>query len=164
MGNVDDGWTWVNATTATFAVTLTAASCDVVTPVAPTFTQAECVGGVLQPPTLTLADTDGITYTADPDGPYLLLPQLVTVTATLDDAGVAWPDPLEGGWTETGPTTATYPVMFVFKACTPVVPVEPVPTQASCTSGESRCRRSSWRPHRRGSPTWLTRPVPMTAR
>ena len=39
-----------------------------VTPVAPTVVEAVCRGGVVQPPTLTLATTDGITYTADPAG------------------------------------------------------------------------------------------------
>ena len=57
---------------------------------------------------MTFPDTDGITYTADPAGPYVLLPQVVTVTATLTDAGVGWPATLPAGWTETGSTTATY--------------------------------------------------------
>ena len=65
----------------------------VVTPVAPQVTQAVCRGGVLEPPTLVLADTDGITYTADPEGPYEAGDR-VTVTATLDEAGVGWPDDL----------------------------------------------------------------------
>ena len=43
---------------------------------------------MFEPATLTLPTTDGITYAADPAGPYVLLPQVVTVTATLDDAGV----------------------------------------------------------------------------
>ena len=62
----------------------------VVTPVGPTGDDAVCRGGVLQPPTLTLPETDGITYRADPAGPYAMF-QNVTVTATLDDAeaGVA---------------------------------------------------------------------------
>ena len=43
------------------------ASCDVVTPVGPTG-RGDLSGGVLEPPTLELAETDGITYTADPEG------------------------------------------------------------------------------------------------
>ncbi len=31
----------------------------------PTVVQAVCVGGVVEPPTLTLADTDGITYSVE---------------------------------------------------------------------------------------------------
>ena len=58
-----------HATTATFTVTLNAASCEVVTPVAPT-RRGGVSGGVLEPPTLVLAETDGITYSADPEGPY----------------------------------------------------------------------------------------------
>ena len=65
---------------------------------APTVTQAVCPGGELQPPTLTPVTTDGITYTEDADPPYGPA-QTVTVTATLDDTGVGWPDPLPDGWT-----------------------------------------------------------------
>ena len=64
------GWTGSTTSTATYDVELTGTSCDEVTPVAPSFTQAVCRDGVLVPPTLTLADDDGITYTADPAGPY----------------------------------------------------------------------------------------------
>ena len=104
MGNVDDGVDVVNATTATFAVTLTAASCNVVTPVAPTLTEAECVGGELQPPTLSWPTPTGSPTRPIPIRPYRLLPQVVTVTATLDDAGVGLGRPVaEGGWTETDP-------------------------------------------------------------
>ena len=41
----------VNPTTATYDVTLNAASCDAVTPVAPTVTQAVCRNGALESPT-----------------------------------------------------------------------------------------------------------------
>ena len=78
------GWTRVDNVTATYTVELTGTTCDEVTPVAPSLTQAVCRNGVLVPPTLTLAETDGITYTADPEGPYHAA-QIVTVTATLDD-------------------------------------------------------------------------------
>ena len=67
-------WTYVDPTTATFAVTLNAASCDEVTPADPTVTQAVCRNGAFEPATVTFADTDGITYAADPEGPYVLLP------------------------------------------------------------------------------------------
>ena len=59
------------ATTAVYRVQLNAApSCKAVTPVGPTVTEALCRGGVLQAPTLELAETDGITYSADREGPY----------------------------------------------------------------------------------------------
>ena len=93
-------------------MTLNAASCDEVTPVAPTVTQAVCRNGALVPPTLTLPTTDGITYTADKAPPFMPLPELVTVTATLDDDGVGWPATMPTGWTETSSTTATYLVRF----------------------------------------------------
>ena len=51
--------------------------------------------------------------------------ETVVVTATLDDAGVGWPDPLPDGWTEVDATTATYEVTFADVACTPVAPVDP---------------------------------------
>ena len=71
------------------------------TPVAPTVTQAVCRGGVLVPPTLTLPTTDGITYTRrSPIGPYAQ-GQSVTVTATLDGAGVAGLIVVAAGWIET---------------------------------------------------------------
>ena len=49
-------------------VEFTGTTCDEVTPVAPTVTQAVCRNGVFEPPTVTLATTDGITYAADPRG------------------------------------------------------------------------------------------------
>ena len=60
-----DGYAWGNCrgvdaetspTTATYTVTLHGDVCDEVTPVAPQVTQAVCRGGVLEPPTLALAD------------------------------------------------------------------------------------------------------------
>ncbi len=123
--------------TATFAVTLNAASCDEVVPADPTVTQAVCRNGAFEPPTVTFAMTDGITYAADPEGPYVLLPQVVTVTATLDEAGVGWPATMPAGWTETNSTTATFkPVLLQAAPCFPVLPTDPVVTQATCTAGE----------------------------
>ena len=101
---------------------------------APTVTQAICRNGVLEPPTLTTSTTDGITYTTDADPPYAPA-QTVVVTATLDDAGVGWPDPLPADWTETDATTATYEVTFADVACTPVTPVAPTVTEATCAAG-----------------------------
>ncbi len=84
-GQMPEGWTRVDNLTATYAVELTGTTCDEVTPVAPSFTQAVCRNGELVPPTLTLPTTDGITYTADKAPPFMPLPELVTVTATFDD-------------------------------------------------------------------------------
>ena len=83
--------TYVDTETATFELTLVAASCDEVTPAAPTVTQAVCRNGAFEPPTVTLRRLTGITYTKDKTDPYLPLPQVVTVTATLDDAGLVGP-------------------------------------------------------------------------
>ena len=75
---------------------------------APTNHAAQCVGGALTPPTLTLAETDGISYSVDADPPYAP-GQTVVVTATFEDDGVGSPDPLPPGWEETSDTTARTP-------------------------------------------------------
>jgi hypothetical protein len=85
-------------------------------------------------PTLLLADTDGITYSADPAGPYVQ-GQTVTVTATLDPAGVGWPDELPDGWEQSSDTEASLTVTFAEASCTAVSPADPTVTEASCADG-----------------------------
>ncbi len=104
------------------------------TPIEPSVTQAVCTGGVVTTPTLTLAATDGITYMTDADPPYRP-GQSVVVTATLDAKGVGWPAELPEGWTETSDTVARFTVEFDAVECTPVSPVAPTVTQATCTAG-----------------------------
>ena len=89
---------------------------------------------------ITPIDTDGIIYTLSPPGsPAGTYPpspgQSVTVTATLAPAGVGWPDVLPDGWTETSTSTATFTVVLPAIACTPVQPVAPNVTQATCSGG-----------------------------
>ena len=136
VASLPTGWTRVNATTATFGVTLTAASCAPVAPVAPTVTQAACVGGVVTAPTVTPASAPtGVTYSVAPPGPYNgSVTTAVTVTATLG-AGFAWVAPLPTGWVEVNPTTATFAVTLTAASCTPATPVAPVVVQATCTNG-----------------------------
>jgi hypothetical protein len=129
-----DGWTQVDLVTATFTVELVGTTCDEVTPVAPAVDEAECVDGALTEPTLTLPETDGINYTTDADPPYAP-GQTVVVTATLDPAGVGWPDELPPGWTETSSSTATYTVTFADVDCAPATPLAPVVAQATCANG-----------------------------
>src|SRR5680860_973075 len=93
------------------SVTFDDATCDEVNPVAPTLVEAQCVDGALTTPTLTLAITDGITYSVDVDPPYAP-GEVVVVTATLDASGVGWPDLLPPGWTELTETTASFTVTF----------------------------------------------------
>ena len=62
-GTISSPWTYVNPTTATFAVTLNAASCERGDAGGADGDAGGVSGGVLVPPTLTLAETDGITYT-----------------------------------------------------------------------------------------------------
>ena len=101
---------------------------------APTNHDAECVGGALIPPTLTLAETDEISYSVDEEPPYAP-GQSVVVTATLEDTEVAWPDELPEGWTETSDTTATYTHTFDDVTCTPVLPVDPAVVEGTCANG-----------------------------
>ena len=116
---------------------LPAASCDEVTPVAPTgSTQAVCRGGVLVAPTLTLADDRWDHLHAPIRRGRMRRCQTVTVTATLDDAEVGWPDDVAGGVDarrvrrrrRTGCRSAVV-------ACTPVSPVDPEVMQATCADG-----------------------------
>jgi large repetitive protein len=106
-------------------------SCDEVTPVGPALSQAVCANGVLSAPTLEVSDTDDIKYSVNPQGAYAPGGSVV-VTATLRLADVGWPDPLPEGWTKTGPTTATFTVVFDPVVCTPV---DPVVVQATCANG-----------------------------
>ena len=132
-GQMPAGWVKTNATTATYTVTLRAAACGVYTPVDPTVTQASCAAGILKP-SLVLPTTDGISYTANPQGPYEPA-TTVTVTATVTAPGGVWPATLPSGWTRVSNTVATYQVVFVALACTPVAPVAPTVTQATCVNG-----------------------------
>ena len=71
-----------------------------VLPLAPTLIQATCQGGVVKPPSVTVADKPlGVTYTVAPtslgDGTADVP---VTVTATLT-IGYDWGSPLPAGWT-----------------------------------------------------------------
>ncbi len=89
---------------------------------------------MVSPPHVGVPVTDGITYRIEPD--RALQPgDPFVITATLDDTGVAWPDPLPPGWVQTSPTTATYSGTLDDVACVPVAPVAPTVTQATCANG-----------------------------
>src|SRR6185436_1494181 len=62
-GQVSAPWVRVDADTAELTVELVAASCDEVTPAAPSVTQALCRGGVVGDAAVTVGPTDDITYT-----------------------------------------------------------------------------------------------------
>ncbi len=136
-GQVSPPWTQVSDLRATMTVTLNAASCAQVLPVAPTVVEARCRAGVVEPPSLTLASTDGITYTRRSGWSVMPRVRSVTVTATLAPAGVGWPADL-GAWTRVSATVATLTVTFKPMACSPVVPVAPTVGQATCTAGAVR--------------------------
>ena len=126
-GQMPTGWTQLDPVTAELTVNLLGATCDVVTPAAPSVALAVCTGGSTTTHSVTPAVTDGITYTLNPTGGIYspTAPLSVTVTATLADAGVGWPDVLPDGWTETSDTTATFTVDLPVVTCTPVQPVAP---------------------------------------
>ena len=77
--------------------TLNNQTIPVVTPVAPTVTQAQCVNGAVTPPTLTLPTTPGIAYSPSSQPPYNP-GQSVTVTATITATGSSWPATMPPGW------------------------------------------------------------------
>ncbi|HRJ06680.1 MAG TPA: hypothetical protein PK911_03980 [Candidatus Saccharibacteria bacterium] len=97
--------------------------CPVVSPVNPTVQQSTCVNGSPSAPTLTLATTQGITYSVSAPAPYSP-GQTVTVTATWN-AGSVQPQTLPDGWIMTSATSATYTVTFTTPDCsTPPPPYE----------------------------------------
>ena len=94
---------------ATLIVTFAGVTCRLGTPAAPTVTQATCATGAVTVPTVVLASSPGITYLADPPGPYDGTEDTtVTVTATVHD-GYGW-EQMPTGWTEVNPATATFTV------------------------------------------------------
>ena len=163
-GQMPLGWTRVDNTTATRPVILTAAACTQVTPVAPSLTQAACVDGAVTAPTLTLATTDRIAYTALPSGPYSAGQQVTVSDGAVVGSGVGWPPTLPPGWTKTSAATAAYIVRFADASCTPVVPVDPVTTQATCASGAVTAPSVVLATTPAGSPTSPSPPVRTSAR
>ncbi len=101
-------------------------------PVDPEVSEAKCELGVVNPPTLTTANTDKITYSVAPAGPYSP-GQTVIVTATLAQ-GFAWPPDL-GNWVATSPTQAAITVKFQDASCIETSPATPTITAATCTGG-----------------------------
>ncbi len=96
-------WTIVDPTTATFAISLPPfPPCPLMTPVEPTVSDPTCTDGVASAPTLAFATTEGVTYSADPPGPYEP-GQPVVVTASITDDAAGWGDPLPAGWDDRGP-------------------------------------------------------------
>lgn len=111
--------------------TVTVEECPVVVePVNPTVQQSACVNGSPSAPTLTLATTQGITYTVSAQAPYSP-GQTVTVTATWN-AGSVQPASLPSGWVKTSATSATYTVTFTTPNCTTP---PPPPPPYSCPPG-----------------------------
>jgi hypothetical protein len=100
------GWTFVDASHETYAVTFAPSpTCGstivVLAPVSPTFTNPGCTStGLPVAPTITLATGPaGVTYAVSPAGPYVG-GQTVTVTATIDNPAVnTFATPTAGGWT-----------------------------------------------------------------
>ena len=139
------GWTRVDARTATWTGTLQGTSCAAVKPVLPTVTEAACIRGELQPPSLTVAETTNVNYTVSPTSGYAPGDE-VTVTATLAD-GAAWAADI-APWTQTSATTATYTLTFAPAELHLATPVEPAVLAARCTGGVVRPPVVETRRHR----------------
>ncbi len=118
-----EGWTLNDDGTASYTVTFNdAADCIVeAAPVAPGVAQAVCTDGKVNPPTMTLASTKGITYASSGN---VANGETVNVTAT---AASGYSLSKADGWTASkNGTAATYVVTFETVAC-PVVVVPPAP-------------------------------------
>ena len=98
----------------------------------PTVTEALCRDGVVGDAALSVGPTDFITYSFSADPPYSE-GQSVTITATLDPAGVEWG--ALGAWTELTDTTAELVVTFDEVDCLPASLVDPGVDQATCAEG-----------------------------
>ncbi|MGO2139888.1 MAG: choice-of-anchor A family protein [Leucobacter sp.] len=131
-----EGWTLSeDEKTATFTVELKDVACDQpVAPVAPTVAQAVCTeDGSATAPSVTLAETAGVTYSVDGD---VKAGSTVTVTATAAEGSFLKPTK---GWTVADDKkTATFTVELKDVACDqPVAPVAPTVAQAVCTEDGS---------------------------
>ncbi|SEE85320.1 hypothetical protein [Ruania alba] len=90
-GEVGSEWTIVDDLTVTTDVTLEEVPCIPTLPEPPSVDDGDCEDGAGVPPSLTLGETAGITYSVDPSEPYEP-GQTVTVTATLAE-GYSWGEP-----------------------------------------------------------------------
>lgn len=111
------GWVFVDSTHETFTINFDdAPDCTVpptvVAPADPGVTEASCSGSpaVVVAPTLTLATTAGVAYTASASAPYAG-GQSVTVTATADGTHV-FEAPAPAGWTFVDAQHETFGVTF----------------------------------------------------
>ena len=87
----------------------------------------------MEPPTLTSAKTDGITYTTDlRRSRTCRCRQTVMVTATLTDTGVGWPATMPRVDRDES-DDGDVPVMFAYGGVYPVAPADPMVMQATCT-------------------------------
>lgn len=135
--DTDKDWTFVSERELTKQYTFPAVDCDEkVTPVAPVVTEAQCTApGDASAPTLTLAETEGITYRTEGE---IAAGSTVTVTATADEGYV-----LENaqsftsnGWTANEDGTATTTVAFAdaLDCSVATAPAAPTLTNAVCTA------------------------------
>ncbi len=130
-GSLDSAVWTVDGATATATVSIVVNSCATADLQPPQVTQASCLDGQPGSPTLALpADGGGVTYAADPAGPYTP-GQTVVITATLDPTGAAWPDPLPGEWQRVDVLTATWTVNLTTPDCPRLVVTKTVTSASS---------------------------------
>ena len=128
------GWTRISDTTATTTVTFDAMACQLGTPTDPTVIQATCANGVVTEPTIVLPATTGITYVADPQGPYDGAADGEVAVSAVARPGYGW-EQMPAGWTEVDPARATFRVTLVGTSCAELFPVQQAVTQPVCANG-----------------------------
>ena len=128
-----EGWTVTegNPAEATKTINLNDVECAPTQPVLPTVVQAVCTGGGLVDPSITLDETEGVTYEIQGQ---IKSGATVTIVATIQD-GYEW-DMIPEGWTKVDDATATATITLEDIKCTPVVPGMPEVTPAVCEEGK----------------------------
>jgi hypothetical protein len=123
-GELPEGWTQVNSTTATYTVELADVACRVGLPIDPIVLAPTCVDGEAANPSITLPESGDFVYTMSGDE---VPGGTVVVTARVTD-GYAWESTEVEGWTFVDAETMTFTVTFEDLTCEK--PVVPVPTEA----------------------------------
>ncbi len=124
-GDMPDGWTMVNSTTATYTVELADVQCTVGLPVDPVVLAPTCVDGEAVNPSITLPESNDFVYTMSGD---VVPGGTVVVTATVTD-GYAWESTELEGWTFVDAETATYTVTFEDLNCELPATPNPAPSE-----------------------------------
>lgn len=107
-----------------------------VVPVAPETGNGVCVGGTFTPPFVTLATTEGITYTMTPET-VPLIGGKVTVVASLIGPDYRWDtvNPASGWVYDEETDTYSITLDLLSQLCVDVTPINPAVAQITCVNG-----------------------------